>query len=137
MSNLILDTGPLVALLNEDEDQHQSCVEFFKSFRGILLSTEAVLTESLYLLSDRLSHQKKCMEMVLSVVQMIPASHKSLERSLSLMEKYQDIPMDFADATLVALAEEVELGDIFTLDRRGFETYRWGRSRSFTIYPGY
>jgi predicted nucleic acid-binding protein len=133
--NLLLDTGPLVALLNRDEKSHEVCVDFFKSFRGRLLSTEPVLTEGLYLLGDSFSNQKKCMEFVFEAVQLIPSSRSSLERSLHLLEKYQDIPMDFADATLVALAEEVQVGEIFTLDRRDFEIYRWGRNRAFKIYP--
>lgn len=135
MPNLILDTGPLVALLNRDEKLHETCLDFLKGFRGRFLSTEPVLTEALYLLGDSFSHQKKCMELVLGVVQIVPSSSKSLQHSLVLMEKYKDTPMDYADATLVVLAEELQTGKIFTLDRRGFETYRWGHHRTFEIYP--
>jgi uncharacterized protein len=52
-----------------------------------------------------------------------------------LMERYADVPMDLADALLVALAEELGVGSVFTLDRRSFSTYRWRRSRRFTIGP--
>jgi predicted nucleic acid-binding protein len=48
---------------------------------------------------------------------------------------YANVPMDFADATLVALAEEFGVGHIFTLDGRGFSTYRWRRTRRFTLAP--
>ncbi|MBI3541093.1 MAG: hypothetical protein HY073_03015 [Deltaproteobacteria bacterium] len=75
------------------------------------------------------------MELVLEIVQIVPSSSKSLRRSLALMEKYKDTPMDYADATLVVLAEELQTGKIFTLDRRGFTTYRWGHHHSFEIYP--
>lgn len=51
------------------------------------------------------------------------------------MEKYRDVPMDFADATLVALAEEMEVEEIFTLDMRGFRTYRIAGKRAFKILP--
>lgn len=135
MDNYLLDTGPLVALLDQDERFHESCVDFLKNFGGTFLSTEPVLTEALYLLGDSLISQKKCLEFVLEAVQLVPTSADSLKRSLALMEKYQDTPMDFADATLVVLAEDTETGDIFTLDRRGFETYRWGRNKTFRIYP--
>ncbi len=124
MANLILDTGPLVALLNRDETAHGSCVDFLKAFRGKLLSTEPILTEALYLLADSFSHQKKCLEFVLSAVQVIPSSVESLKHSLELMEKYKNLPMDYADATLVSLAEEIQCGQIFTLDRRDFAVYR-------------
>jgi predicted nucleic acid-binding protein len=51
------------------------------------------------------------------------------------MERYRNVPMDFADATLVVLAEELETGCVFTLDRRGFSVYRMHRNRAFQIIP--
>jgi len=51
------------------------------------------------------------------------------------MYKYSDLPMDFADATLVALAEETGLLNIYTLDKKGFSIYRLSKNRSFVIYP--
>ena len=135
MADILLDTGPLVALLNKDEHLHEDCVAFLEGFRGRFLSTEPVLTEGIYLLGDSFHGKKKCLEFVLEAVQLIPSSMTSLKRSLVLMEKYKDVPMDFADATLVALAEETGIGDIFTLDVKDFRTYRWLRNRTFRIYP--
>ena len=134
MGNLILDTGPAVALISQDDQDHEACARFFKDFDGRLFSTEPVLTEAVYLLS-RLDHKKKCLQLFANSAQLVPSSVESLGRIENLMDKYQDTPMDFADATLVALAEELVCGEIFTLDRRGFETYRWGRNRTFKIYP--
>jgi hypothetical protein len=57
----------------------------------------------------------------------------SLRAAVALMKQYRDTPMDFADATLVLLAEELGLLDILTLDRRGFSTYRIGRGRAFRL----
>ena len=51
------------------------------------------------------------------------------------MEKYKDIPMDFADATLVVLAEETGINEVFTLDRRGFNSYRIKGKKAFKILP--
>jgi predicted nucleic acid-binding protein len=51
------------------------------------------------------------------------------------MEKYRDIPMDFADATLVCLAEETGINKIFTLDIRGFSAYRFREKKVFIIFP--
>jgi predicted nucleic acid-binding protein len=62
-------------------------------------------------------------------------SSDSLRRVALLMEQYADVPMDFADATLVALAEDARTGNILTLDRRGFSAYRWLKTRTFTILP--
>jgi uncharacterized protein len=58
-----------------------------------------------------------------------------VDRAGSLMRKYRDVPMDYADATLVALAEELDTSNVFTLDLGGFRTYRWKTRRAFKIYP--
>ena len=66
---------------------------------------------------------------------MIPLSSEILQRTLWLMGKYADVPMDLADATLVALAEQRDSSNILTLDRRGFETYRINGKKPFALYP--
>jgi predicted nucleic acid-binding protein len=58
-----------------------------------------------------------------------------LSRAIDLMERYERLPMDFADATLVVLAERFGAGTVFTLDRRDFATYRVGR-RGLRVIPG-
>jgi predicted nucleic acid-binding protein len=65
----------------------------------------------------------------------VPQSAKSLQRIAVLMERYRNVPMDFADATLVALGEELETEWVFTLDRRGFSTYRLDQRKPFQIIP--
>ena len=52
-----------------------------------------------------------------------------------LMERYRDVPMDYTDATLVALAEELDADTVLTLDHRGFSAYRLGRRRPFRLLP--
>lgn len=132
----LLDTGPLVAILHRDDRHHQRCVEAFRTFRGILLSTEAVLTEAMHLLAGTLGGQQDCLEFfVRGGAILVPATRASLERCQSLMAQYQDLPMDFADATLVALAEEVGTREVFSLDRRGFEVYRIGKRGTFRLFP--
>ena len=66
---------------------------------------------------------------------LVPTTPARLSLCRDLMARYADTPMDFADATLVALAEEFAVGRVLTLDRRGFSTYRWRRSTRFTIAP--
>ena len=65
----------------------------------------------------------------------MPLDTGRLERCRDLMARHHDVPMGFADATLVALADELGIGEVFTLDRRGFSTYRWRKARRFTIAP--
>jgi predicted nucleic acid-binding protein len=64
-----------------------------------------------------------------------PWTEVRARRASELMLKYDDVPMDYADATLVALAEELKTSEIFTLDRKGFTAYRWQQRRAFRIHP--
>jgi len=134
--DLLLDTGAWVALIDRSEAAHQACVEVLEGWRGRILTTEAVLTETLYLLGPSWEAQRACLEFVLrGAVLLIPSSRESLKRVAALMEKYQDVPMDFADATLVVLGEEAGTNWVFTLDRRGFSTYRLRGRGAFRILP--
>lgn len=135
MHRVLLDTGAWVALLDEQEQYHRSCMAFFKGFTGQLFTTEPVLTETLYLLLPSFKAQRLAIDFVLnSGVELVSQSPDSLRRSLTLMEKYKNLPMDFADASLVVLAEELECHEVFTLDKRGFSAYRVGR-QNFKIWP--
>jgi predicted nucleic acid-binding protein len=136
MNSILLDTGALVALLDRSEAAHKRCVGFFSSFRGSMYTTEPVLTETLYLLGPSVKNQKICIEFFLKGgATLAPQSPASLARAAVLMEKYHDVPMDFADTTLVVLAEETGIHEVFTLDLRGFQTYRIHGKKSFTIRP--
>jgi len=133
---VLLDTGPLVALLHASDRHHGPCRDLFASIRGLLVSTEAVLTESMHLLSRIPGGHQSCLEFfVRGGAILVPATRESLARCKELMAQYADVPMDYADATLVVLAEVTGLQDVFTLDRRGFETYRFGKRGAFRLLP--
>ncbi len=135
-AELLLDTGPFVALIDRSERRHTDCVSVLERWRGVLLTTEAVLTETLYLLGPAWRDQKTCLEFFFrGAVHLVPSSLTSLRRVAILMEQYRDVPMDFADATLVALAEEAQADQVFTLDHRGFATYRLPGRKAFRIVP--
>lgn len=135
-SELILDTGPLVAVLHAADRDHRRCAEVLVDFRGTLFTTEAVLTEALYLLGRLRGGSTACLAFFeRGGAVLVPQSRESLSRCGALMEKYADVPMDFADATLVALAEETGVRRVFTLDRRGFLVYRPGGRGRFEIIP--
>lgn len=132
----LLDTGPLVAVLHRDDRHHQRCLEAFESFRGVFLTTEAVLTEAMYLLSRISGGEQACLEFFIrGGAVIVPSTRETLRRCQILMSRYADIPMDFADATLVALAEEAEVHEVFTLDRRGFGVYRIGKRGTLRLLP--
>jgi predicted nucleic acid-binding protein len=133
---MLFDTGVFVALLDKSEKNHERCVAFFREFKGKLFTTEPVLTEALYLLGPSIKAQLSCVAFILKGgATLIPQSMESLSRASALMERYEDIPMDFADATLVSLAEEMDVVEILTLDRRGFSTYRIRGKKAFKIWP--
>ena len=136
MRSMLFDTGVFVALLDKSEKNHERCIAFLKDFKGKLFTTEPVLTETIYLLGPSIKAQRLCIDFILKGgATLIPQSMESLSRASALMEKYEDIPMDFADATLVSLAEEMDVVEIFTLDRRGFGTYRIRGKTAFKIWP--
>lgn len=74
---------------------------------------------------------------MLGGAELVPLSSALLKRSAVLMAKYADAPMDFADATLVALAEERSITNIVTLDHKDFSVYRTGSRKGFTVFPKY
>ncbi len=132
----ILDTGPWVALIDRSESRHTECVQWLKSFSGRLYSTEAVLTEVLYLLNFSITAQCAALDFNLeSVVEIVPSSSESLKKTKNLMKKYADLPMDFADATIVCLATETGMHNIVTFDKKDFVIYKLPKKMNFTIMP--
>ena len=133
--NAILDTGPWVALLDRSESKHDICVQWLKDYSGKLYSTEAVLTEVLYLLNFSVKAQTAAIDFVLkSVVEIIPSSTESLKKAKDLIKKYSDLPMDYADATIVCLAMDSGIHNIITFDKKDFNIYRV-KNQPFFIAP--
>jgi hypothetical protein len=133
--NAILDTGPWVALIDRSEAKHDICLQWLKSYSGKLYSTEAVLTEVLYLLNFSVKAQTAAIDFVLkSVVEIIPSSIESLKKAKNLIKKYSDLPMDYADATIVCIAMDTGIYNIITFDQKDFNIYRLKNQR-FVIMP--
>jgi predicted nucleic acid-binding protein len=133
---LLLDTGPLVSLLDRSQRRHGDCGSYFEAWDGAVVTTEAVLTEATHLLGRTKGGRESCLDFIIEGgAQLAPSSLSSLRRARELVARHADLPMDHADATLVVLAEEPKSNLVFTLDRRGFETYRFGRRRHFKIVP--
>jgi predicted nucleic acid-binding protein len=132
----VMDTGPWVALIDRSESRHKACVNWLKQFRGEIYSSEAVLTEVLNLLNFSFAGQAAAFDFVLNgAITLVPSSVNSLLAARKLMEKYEDLPMDFADATLVGIAQDLGIYDAVTFDKRHFGLYTIGR-RAFSVMPG-
>lgn len=120
----ILDTGPLVALLDADEEHHDWAVETFRTLPAPLVTCEAVLAEAMYLLRRSPDAQDKILDWIgrgtLTVAFDLAADCAAVRR---LMKKYRSVPMSLADACLVRMAETLERHAICTLDG-DFRVYR-------------
>jgi uncharacterized protein len=133
---VLVDTGPLVAIFDpSDRDHESSTAELGTLSRSRLVTTLAVLTEASYLLAFSSEAQRGVIEFVgAGAIEVAELTAVDLSRVAALMKKYEDLPMDFADATLVVLAERLRTSWIFTLDRQDFSVYRIGR-KVFNLIP--
>jgi predicted nucleic acid-binding protein len=133
---VLVDTGPLVALFDSSDREHDACeAELGRLARARLVTTMAVLTEATFLLSFAKAAQRAVLDFVAAgAIELPELGQADVGRAATLMAKYHDLPMDFADATLVVLAERLGTTRVFTLDRRDFRMYRSGR-KAFRIIP--
>lgn len=133
---LLIDAGPLVAIMRESDDRRADCVRVLKSLREPIATVWPVVTEAMYLLGSSWRVQDGLWEQIISGrLVLLPLEPADLERMRELMRKYQDLPMDHADAALVCVAEREKIARIFTIDRRDFERYRPKGIGHFTILP--
>lgn len=133
---MLVDAGPLIALLDEGDAQHEACVATLKVVRTPLVTVWPAFTEAMYLLGRSWRGQKALWSRLeTEALTLAPLDEGDAPRMRELMEKYRDLPMDLADAALVRTAERDVLTEIFTLDRHHFSIYRPGRRRRFSIVP--
>jgi hypothetical protein len=133
----LADTGALLALLDADDRWHAACVAAFSTLRLPLTTSAAVLAELLHLVGDDRRQVAAVWKFLRSgAVTVSPIADDDLASLDTLMAKYHDRPMDFADATLVHLARRESLVSVFTVDHDDFETYRIEGRRGFRIVPG-
>lgn len=133
---LLLDTGALVSLLDRSQTRHREFARFFDHWTGAVVSSEAVLTEATLWLGRISGGRRACVDFFLAGgAVLVPTTPASLRRARELIDTYEDLPMDFADATLVVLAEELGTNQVLTTDRKDFSVYRIGGRRHFSIEP--
>ncbi|HEX3391878.1 MAG TPA: PIN domain-containing protein [Solirubrobacteraceae bacterium] len=134
---MLTDAGPLIALIDADEPDHERCRAALETIRLPLLTIWPAFTEAMYLLARAggANGQEALWRLALrGDLQIVAPSAATIERTAALMKKYADRPMDLADASLVALAEEREFTRIFTLDS-DFHIYRLKGRRRFDVVP--
>lgn len=133
---ILTDAGPLIALIDRDERAHERCLAVLRTEAGPMVTTWPALVEAMYLLGrvggwrfqDALWRMRE--RRGLAIHELDAAS---TDRARELMAAYRDLPMELADATLVAAGEALHLWRVFTLDAH-FRTYR-ARGGAFTLLP--
>ena len=136
MRGVLVDAGPLIALLEPTDRHHARCVAALKEMTDPLVTVWPAFTEAMYLLRSSDRSQDALWSMVetggLEFASLTPDDAPEMRE---LMRVYRDQPMDLADAALVAVAEREGLRQVFTLDRRHFEVYRIKKRTRFKIFP--
>jgi len=133
----LVDAGPLVALIDQGESDHERCVETLGQLSGPLITTWPAFAEAIYLLggAGRWPAQEALWKLVerddLRLVDLDTPMRQSIR---DLMAKYENVPMDLADASLVVLAESLNLRRVFSLNS-DFHTYRLRTRRTLEVLP--
>ena len=123
---ILIDSGPLVALVDSDDQYHAECSATLRSLQRQTLGTVwPVLTEAIHFLEDLPKAQDSVWEMVVrGVIEILPLGLDDVPRIRELMRQYADRPMDLADAGLIRVAEREGIRQFFTIDRQDFAVYR-------------
>ena len=133
---ILVDAGPLVAVLHRDDRNHERCVATLRSFREPVGTSWPIVSEAMHLLRFSWEAQDALWDLIATeALHLIPIDTTDVPRMRQLMQKYRDLPMDLADATLVRVAEREGIRRIFTIDRRDFALYRPAKIGRFQIIP--
>ena len=117
MKNTLIDAGPLIALFNRNDKYHQKIKDFIKTYDGVLTTSWPVVTEVCHMLDFNINTQIDFLKWVkLGGIRIEDIKSTEIERIILLSEKYSDIPMDLADASLVIISERLKIKEIITID---------------------
>jgi uncharacterized protein len=130
---LLVDTGPLVALADPADRDHDACKRFIRDHRGPLLTTWAVLTEFSHMAPSIVATVRLFRWATTGGMEVLPFGKDELALATDWMERYADRPMDLADASLVLAAMSTGVTTVWTLDRTDFETYRLPGRKKFRL----
>lgn len=123
MRNIVIDSGPLIALFDRDDKFHPQAVSFMQNLTGHLHTNLAVITEVTHMLDFSLEVQRDFLFWSEKSLRIDENTLKDWSRILALLEKYADLPTDFADAALIALCERLNTRYVASVDS-DFTIYR-------------
>ena len=124
MKRRLIDAGPLIAFFDKDDKFHEDIVELLQSFEGILYSSWPVITEVMHMLDFNVRAQLDFLKWIeLGGVEIVELLKNKISRIIALSQKYADVPMDLADASLIVISEIENIDKIITIDS-DFHIYR-------------
>ena len=123
MSSIVVDAGPLIALFDHDDRYHRQAVDFVRNHRARLITNLPALTEAAFVLRFSVAAQRDLLWWVHNAIEVDQETSGDLPRIIALLQKYRDLPADFADASLVALAERLKVSQVASIDS-DFAIYR-------------
>ncbi|OOR91135.1 PIN domain-containing protein [Moraxella bovis] len=123
MAKILIDTSVFVALFDNKDKYHKKSVQFIKDNKKPLITSLACVTETLFLLKNPMNRKGFLNWLHLARIEIAEFSHKDMPALAELMSQYSNVPMDFADACLVHLAQRETLSHIATIDS-DFRIYR-------------
>jgi len=138
MPPILVDTGPLYAMADRDDDWHLRVVRFLERSRDDLVIPVTVLPEAAYLLAAHLgarAEQRLVQSIVSGEMAVEELTLQDLKRTLDLLRRYEDARIGFVDATVVAIAERLKIPRILTTDRRDFSLVRPRHCKEFELLP--
>lgn len=136
MRRVLVDTGPIVAILSKADVHHERCVEALHTLPGPLFSCWPVITEAAWLLRKSSRAVQQLLRSLHSgFIEMLPLSSLEAKEMAEIMRKYAGLRPQLADVALVYLATRDGIDTIFTLDRRDFSVYRSAKKRPFKLVP--
>lgn len=124
MKPVLLDSGPLIALFDANDQHHLAAVDFIKTNKRQLITTIANITEAIYVLDFSKKAQAALLHWVsISSIVIENIGADEIGDIADLFEKYHDVPMDFADACIVYACDKHGTNEIVSVDS-DFEIYR-------------
>ena len=136
MKSILIDAGPLIALFDKSDRYHKRSINFIRDFKGELFITWPVITEASHMLDFNINAQIGLLKwMRRGALQLFDLNNTQLHRLIELTEKFNDVPMDLADASLIVAAESLGIKEIASIDS-DFYIYRDIRNQYLTnIFP--
>lgn len=132
MQSTLVDAGPLIALFDKSDSYHQQAISFLKKNQTTLVSTWPVITEVSHMLDFSIKTQINFLTWInRGGIQIFDLEFYHLIRIIELCEKFKDVPMDFADATLIVASEAKRISKIASIDS-DFYIYRNIRNKYLT-----